>query len=259
MKSILQIGMGIVVAVMGLATGCGGRPESDSSEQVSSPETVLQQQLRDQLWRYNSAVLRRDVAALKEVVSTEVLNRFDSYPGGIQRFIEKDRKVSLDVFQTMDANDLKDRFTVSDLDVQGDTVSVIPAYDGQSTGRRFYFIKEGDQYKVNVAAPGFSRRLSEGSRASRSNYTVFSDDVPPPGGQLCCGSNSGGYLCQNFAKGFSKVVCQNSCGFFDGSHFTTSGPIEWSGGNACDWHWQGWDIVVNHFPNKYIAFCRDGC
>jgi hypothetical protein len=240
---------------------CSGPLESENPQAPapSQAEVALQGQLREQLGRFARAVHQRDAATLEQILSSEVLARLETYPGGIDRFIEKDRAVLLDVFKTMDANLMQDRFTVSQLEVQGDVASVIPAYDGQSTEKRFYFVKEDGQYKVNVARPGFSRQLPEGSRPVMSTFRVNAL-VPIQGGEeLGCPNDPTHRHFLEISEGLNWISCFDTCGFFDGTFIFGKG-ISVKEGLKCDWHWQGDDVFVDRGSDGVaFAVCRDKC
>jgi hypothetical protein len=241
-----------MLALLAVAAGCDVAPEKPASAPVQSSDSALKAELEAAVNAYGRALYDRKQDVLKTLLSREVLTRLQDYEGGVDRFVEKQRASMLKSFKSMNPSGMADRFTINSMDVQAETVAVNLSYGGQEIPRPFYFVKEGGRWTLNVARPGFSQKLPDGSLAA-STYMITTNyqsgfasvgcirddrmwnwvDLPNP--------NSNYYL-----------SCRNMCGFWTGGYFTAS---NWQFSHYCDYNTWGTDV----WSDAGKTYCNDGC
>lgn len=163
---------------------------------VAHPEDTRGRLLQEVINSYATALLDRDVATLEEILSEEVKSRILEYPGGMSRFVEKQRLSLLKQFKLMGlpnnfgnrlslnpnsneeivlANNIRGGFSVDTVSAQSvfssrqfpdngvaipEVVSIALSHRGRDLLKQFYFVVENGTYKLNVLPPGFSKSIN---------------------------------------------------------------------------------------------------
>jgi hypothetical protein len=233
------------------AAGCGQRPAEIPADMGTSTEQ-FRAEAEELVNRYALALYQGDTDTLASILSSEVTGRLATYPGGMPRFIEKQKKSMLTTFPTMAANGMGKGFQVKSVARQEGSVAVTLLRDGAELTRPFYFVLEGGSYKLNVGRPGFSKALPAGA-AANDTYVVTNTNCSGPNcGSVIASCYSGGTV--TVPGGTSKSVsCPNTCGFWSGAYFWGT---NWVGTNYCDYNTWGTDVWYQPFMGMY---CNDGC
>jgi hypothetical protein len=260
MKHLIhKLTAGLLLALASGAAGCsadssGGSPTIRSDIDTSTQE--FKELATLQLNAYANALIERDASALDAVLSSEVKSRLASYEGGIDRFMEKQRTTLLQAFPALETEGAIGAFEVTKVTAQEGVASATLSYQGTEVPRPFYFVTEGDSYKLNVAPPGFSSPLKNGALANDS-YMVSAQYGSDPSTVIC---TNGGMVNTQPSQYIGKnndyyVSCPNFCGFWHGANFRSFGS-PWSGPPNCDYNTWGTDVWV--WSNGF-AGCNDAC
>jgi hypothetical protein len=217
----------------------------------------LAQQLEGRLNAYAQALHDGDEAALRGLLSDEVLDKARTLRGGLPRFATRQKAAMLRQFKGMKAGDLGEGFRVVKVEPQGEVVAAHIAYQDREIPRPFYFVREGGELKLNVARPGFSRRLGPAFSAN-DNYNVRNDSFV--NAWVSCASDGGRGLNWIDVMHHSTrfVSCRNTCGLFNGSYFNSSTHV-FVGSRQCDYNSWGDDVILSDTPDGPRARCEDEC
>jgi hypothetical protein len=256
---VTQLTAGLLVAFAGIATGCsadgGGRTPTIRSD-IDTNSGEFKALATAQLNAYANALIERDSAALEEVLSSEVKSKLASYEGGVERFMEKQRTTLLKAFPALETEGAIGAFEVTKASAQEGVASATLSYQGTEIPRPFYFVAEGDRYKLNVAAPGFSKPLGKGALAN-DTYRVSSQYGSDPSQVICSYGGTVNTTSPQYIGQLNNyyVSCPNVCGFWSGANFRSFGS-PWSGPPNCDYNTWGTDVWV--WSNGF-AGCNDPC
>jgi hypothetical protein len=162
-------------------------------------------------------------------------------------------------FPSMKPAGMDDHFVVTDVELQAETAAVKLSYGGQEIPRPFYFVHEDGRYALNVARPGFSQALPEGTRAMNT-YRVSTGGTATWGGQIGCFQSNHSWFWIDVSQPNKSypIGCENVCGFWTGGWFgfgALGGFANWEGSPYCDYNTFGTDVWVNGLN----ANCNDPC
>lgn len=231
---------GCTGAAPGLETD---EPIADTTEQAAAP--ALQDELHRVLVSYAAALQSGDVAAVEELLSTELRARIaERGPGAdfaanLRSFVDREgRKLARG---TPAMRRSREPFSAGAARVlaDGSIASLEVAIDGEPLARPFYFVQEQDGYKLNIVAPAAT--LFSNTNA----YQIKNNDFVERS-----------FSCQGAAAtiaptGQMQAECQDTCwGFFDGTRFTVNG-------SSVDCDYNSWGIDMYIMSN--YAVCSDPC
>ena len=217
----------------------------------------LAQQLEGEINGYVQALHDGDEAALRAILSQEVMDKARTLRGGLTRFAAREKELMLRQFEGMKRGDIGEGFRVVKVEPQGDVVAAHIAYQDQQVPRPFYFVREGQQLKLNVARPGFSRRLGPAFSAN-DNYNINNKSYTNAW-VACASDDKHGFNwidVMHHSKRF--ISCTHTCGFFTGSYFK-SGTHTWVGTQQCDYNSWGDDVILSDSPDGPVARCVGPC
>lgn len=204
---------------------------------------------------YAQALLDNDLELLTTIMSTEVQERVAKKGPDMGAFAEKLRRSMIRHFNTMAENTMTEGerldvpFSVVEMRAEGDALRVEVARAGKPLAKPFYFVLEGDDYKLNLLRPGFSKPLPEGAGAAYDTYLLKNQHSELAIGD--CAGNNPTWIPGNSQQNKS---CSNTCGWWSGSTFYGHWPYSLK----CDWN--TWGVDVYYHPSYSIGLeCNDTC
>jgi hypothetical protein len=251
-----QRGLPIIVAISTIAAaGCAQKPnEIPSTMDTASVE--FKKQAEDIVNRYATALFNHDVPAMDELLASEVLGRMKTYQGGLEGFVEQQRRMMIRSFKGMETAGLGAGFTVTTITKQEGMVAARLSRNGVELFRPFHFVLEDGAYKLNIAPKGFTNRLPGGAGAN-DTYLV-TNGASFPVSAVCDGGGSVNVP----AGGSGTVSCPNRCGrWFAGAYFDGTNWIGQT--HLCDYNTWGADVIFEgslHPPASIPGMhCNDPC
>jgi hypothetical protein len=251
---MIKRAMATLIAACTLA-GCGSRPnEIPETMETTTPEFAAQAE--EIVNRYALGLYNRDVAVMDELLASEVLTRMKGYQGGLEGFVEQQRRMMLRTFDGMEGAGMGNGFKVTKVTRQEGMVAVSLSRDGAAMPRPFHFVLENGAYKLNIAPKGFSRPLPKGTGANNTYLVTNSASFP-----VWAECYQGGSV-NVPAYGSGTVSCPNACGrWFSGAYFDGTNWIGQT--HYCDYNWWGADVIHEgslHPPATIPGmFCNDPC
>jgi hypothetical protein len=225
-----------VVFAIGFAVtlGCG------DMDGPSPPEDEpLAAGLQARFNSYAQALLERDVSTLDRVLSTEIKARAAEMGSDLGGLADKLKASMLKQFGTMPPASMSgEQFTVASATVEAEAVRVMVAFQGRPLEKPFFFVREDGDYKLNVLRAGFSKPLPAGSAAARDTYLVTNQNGGPYGQTMYCNGGSVHVL----GDSSGTVSCNNNCGWWHGSGFSSGAYDAWLN---CDYNTWGTDVWIN--------------
>jgi hypothetical protein len=239
------------VSVGPLAAGCGEEPDRIPRGTDPAGEE-FKAQAAQIVNRYARGLYDRDRDAVLGVLSSEVKERMKTYEGGLDRFMEKQRKMMVQTFTAMEGGGIGAGFQVTRVAAQEGAAEATLSRDGRALTRPFHFVLEETGWKLNVARPGFSKPLAEGAAAA-NNYMI--DNQAGHGVNAWCEGGGGAYVPPYSQR---TVSCPNRCGYwFSGAWFDGTGWVGQT--HLCDYNTWGADVINSRtFPYWGMA-CHDPC
>jgi hypothetical protein len=250
---------GMVAALMACTVAVGAGCSQKPNEIPATMDTAgaeFKGQAEEIVNRYALGLIDRDVALMDQLLATEVLNRMKTYEGGLEGFVEAQRRVMLRSVQGMAAAGVGAGFRVTRTAKQEGMVAVRLSRDGVELPKPFHFVLENDGYKLNIAPKGFTNPKPAGAGADE-HYLVTNGGKWPVSAE-CDGGGS-----VNVPAGGSRTVsCPNRCGrWFAGAYFNGTNWIGQT--HYCDYNTWGADVIYegNFHPPATIPgmHCNDPC
>ena len=245
----------LLMGTLALGAGCAGSP-NQIPEKTTTASPEFKAQAEEIVNRYAQALYDRDVAAMDDLLASEVLTRMKGYQGGLQGFVEQQRRMMLKTFNGMESQGLGGGFKVAKVAAQEGAAAVTLSRNGIEIPKPFHFVLEEGGYKLNIARKGFTKPLPAGAGAA-DNYNVQNDSDNTVWAQC----DGGGYVnVPRWSTG--SVSCPNRCGrWLAGARFDGSNWIGQT--HNCDYNTWGADVIHNQYFNPgrpYIGMvCNDPC
>jgi hypothetical protein len=259
MKRLRTALVAVQIVVSTLGIGYAGQPAAQEAPVGAVPDGVDAKAIQDTFDTFTRAILDGDENAFAGVVSEEVLARSANRGIKISKLLRKQRKAIALTFGL--AEGVRPRFEVDEILVQGDVARVTVRFRGEELKKPFYFVREGDGFKLNILPPGFSQAPPPEALFGSSNYQVHNKDIY--GNQaftLRCYRGSGvadGVLTVP-ANSIRSISCKDACGWFSGSIFQDY--YGYNPARKCDWNWWGDDVIIDHLYGGYSGwYCNDNC
>lgn len=215
------------------------------AEPVSDPE--LQAHLEARMNAYADTLRGGDGTALKELLSSEMLERIHTRGGGknshenLRAFVAKEQGKLI-----RELGRARTTLSIQGMDVSsgGMLVAVWLSANGQSLPKPFFFVYENGEYKLNIVSPHSS---GDSTTQRASNYRVQNDDYEPR--SFSCSKAGPWSIAPHPAT--LLVSCENSCsGWYDGTRFTVNRASA-----DCDYNSWGIDMYIrSNYP-----ICNDRC
>ena len=260
---------GIVLSAIAMLVACGGAPDGEGPQttvaapDAETPQTKsdTDQQLRTEIeTRFNAyvrALVDDDAQALEALVSNEIKQRATEMGSDLHGFRNKMFRSMEREFGAVTASPAEPLFTVTDVQLEGNAAEVYVERQGAALPKPFYFVLEGDQYRLNLLPAGFSKPLPAGAGAGRDydNYLIQNEwpYTAGVGDTLWCNWGGDPFF---VPTGMSVThSCSNNCGWWHGATFRRPGSsIE----RICDYNTWGVDVKIGPF---YLDGwdCNDYC
>jgi hypothetical protein len=250
---------GIVLSMVLLLAACGEASEtegvpSEASRTTEDTQEELRLELESRFNAYVRALVDDDAQALDALLSDEVKARVFDKGGDMQAFRDKMHRSMEREFGESAIEQAEHSFGVVDVTSEGDAAQVTVSYQGTTLEKPFFFVLESDEYKLNLVRPGFSNPLPEGAAPARDTYKILNMWAYSSYGSGTTMVCDGGEVFVRDGT-TASVSCNNSCGWWHGSWFTTpySGIIRY-----CDYNTWGNDVYINQL--SYGGWdCNDYC
>jgi hypothetical protein len=239
-----------------------GPPAQSANTQPPPPGAAsaeLRADVQRQIDAFINAILDDDQRAFAGVVTGEVLERGVQRGIDLPRLLEKQRGALTRTFRL--AKGERPTFQVDEVLVQGDVLRVTLRHRGQELTKPFYFVREGDGFKLSILPPGFSQAPPKEALFGSENYTVHNLNIyGNPSFTLRCyrGSGNPDGIITVPANSTRKISCRDACGWFAGSIFQDY----WGNAPArkCDWNWFGDDVIIDLVYGGFGGwYCADNC
>jgi hypothetical protein len=231
--------------------GCTGSPdEITATTDTDSHQFGLE--ATEIVNRYARAIYEKDPGTLTNMFSSELREAMLQPNAGLDLFIEKQRRMMTTTFQNMESGGMGSRFELVRVAAQEGAIAVTVKRDGVELPRPFYFVLEGNSYRLNVARKGFSQGLPEGA-AANDNYKV--DNRGSTFVQASC-LGGGGVSVPPYSS--TKVSCPNACGrWFSGAWFDGTAWVGQT--HYCDYNTWGADVIYSTTFPTYGMACAGPC
>jgi hypothetical protein len=241
----------IFLSMVTLLSACGAADGTDQAEPATGSTAELKSELEIRFNAYARALFENDPQALAGLMSEEVKQRALEKGTDMQGFRDKMFKSMQTQLGGMSDVTMANAFSVSDVTIDGDSATIKVAFQGTPLDKPFYFVKEGEQYKLNLVRPGFSKPLPAGSAPARDTYLIQSHWAYNNGFGSTMTCNGGQVLVPD---GTSKTVsCNNTCGWWHGSTFT----LDAISFRNCDYNTWGPDVFIGPYDAGWM--CNDLC
>ncbi len=248
---------GILLSAIVVLAACSAAPESEETQTRSETDQQLRTEIQTRFNAYIRALVDDDTQALDAVVSEEIKQRATEMGSDLQGFRDKMFRSLEREFGAVTESPAEPLFTVTDVQVDGNSAEVYVERQGTMLPKPFYFVLEDGEYRLNLLPPGFSKPLPEGAGAARQydNYLIQNEYVYQFGVGMMMLCNWGGDAF--FVQSGSSVThpCSNNCGWWHGATFRRQyGEIE----RICDYNTFGVDVRIG--PFYYDGWdCNDYC
>ncbi|SEL34121.1 hypothetical protein SAMN05444354_105265 [Stigmatella aurantiaca] len=233
-------------------------------------QVAISEQLETQFNRYVSALLADDSQEVQQTLSAEKLQRYANAQGtglDLVRFVavvsrEKDKL--LRTFGPLVTEGVRFELLSYESLENGLVLKAQFAIGGNELPKPVYFVKEGEEYKINFNPPAnLSQSLQEftydsyraendGNHQQLVSCGSLQAPPPIPGGQLVPPQSCFLGIC---TPGHTYVSCPNLCGSWAGSWFYGYRGSSYSIGR-CDYNTWGRDVWFDYYGN---GRCNDSC
>lgn len=224
-------------ATAGCAAKQGGAL-GDASCQLAVPVTAaspeVQREMLNTMRAYVQALESSDFSAVQGLISAELRDRIDARGQGrtfsskLQRFVSDERGKLMQNVEALQVIRRGSPTATTEMLADGSIAAISFSFDRTAPARPFYFVLEGERYKLNVVKPDIV--IQEGN-----TYVIKNDDGVTR--SFTCTGGSG-----NVAAGQTlNKFCSDACGWFDGTDFTVNGATA-----SCDYNTWGIDMYIRN-------------
>jgi hypothetical protein len=235
-------------ALLVSATVLGNSAQPVQSEQAPDRMTVeFHAEVQERVDALTRSIFERDLSTFSELLSNEVHQRSIERGVELHKLLEKQRAAITRTFALAEGE--TPEFEVAGIAGGCDAMRVTLNFRGETIVKAFYFVREDGILRFNLAPPGFSKTPPNGVLFGKDKYLVKNlrtGGFNAPVSVSCYqGPANAPWASILVPSQTSKTItCEEACGWWSGSAFSSSAGAPLQGPKYCDWNSWGVDVYI---------------